>query len=778
MRPLSANKFNNNSFSQSITTLPTSFLEVSSVQPSPKLVNNNSSLATNFDFVDKKYFHQHIGENNLKKMATQEPKFKYPKVNKDETIVETIFDVKVEDPYRFLEDPDSEPTKKFVKEQNVITESFLNECPYRSRIKEILTANQDYKKIGCSFKRGNKYYFYINLGLQPQSVLYQQDSLNSEPRVFFDPNKLSEDGTVALTLTSFSPDGEYFAYGLSYSGSDWIEIKIKNVTTGEDFPETLKRAKFTSLEWTHDNKGFFYCQFPDHKGAAKGTEVDSHENHSIFYHQLNTSQSEDILKVNLPEHPKRLISCEVSDDGHYLFVFPLDGCHDRDWYYCDLREFGIKDKLTLKPVYDKMDAQFSYIANNDNIVYFRTNLDAKNHKVSKLDLKNPAKENWVDVIPNHPEDVLESAEVYTVNGKDYILITVLRKVVYYLELHELEGKLIKKFDLPPGTIGKYSGRRKDEEFFFQFTSFLTPGQTYHFDLKNLDSDAKMLRQSKPKNFQADDYKIEQTFYKSKDGTEVPMFLIHRKDLIKDGTNPCLLYGYGGFNFRVTSAFNVNRIGWLKNFKGILAVANIRGGGEFGQNWHDSGRLLNKQNGFDDFISAAEYLIENKYTKKDKLAIKGGSNGGLLVAAVSNQRPDLFGATLCHVGVLDMVRFASFTIGHAWISDYGDPKEKDHFMNLIKYSPYHNIPEKTDVYPATMLLTADHDDRVVPAHSLKFIARLQEKLGEKLPNTPLIIRVDTKGGHGGGRPLWKLIEEEADTYSFLYNTLKLEKYYND
>lgn len=733
--------------------------------------------------IDRKYFHisskdNFVDSSNKINTKMTSLKFNYPNVERNESLIEKIFDVDVSDPYRALENPQAEVTKEFITKQNEITEPFLNSCSHRARIKAILTENQDYKKIGCPFKRGNKYYFFMNSGLQPQSVLYQQDSLDSEPKLFFDPNKLSDDGTVALSLTSFSPNGQYFAYGLSYSGSDWVEIGIKDVNTGKDFDEKLKRAKFTSVEWTHDDKGFFYAQYPKHGGDTEGTETDLNENHTVFYHTLGTKQTEDVVKVNFPDSPKLMVDFLVSHDGKQLHVFPKDGCQDNEWFYCELGNFSVKDKLELKPIYDKMEAEFEYISNNDDTVYFRTNLNAKNYRVVKLDLKNPDSKNWVDVIPNHPQDVLDWAEIYTVDQQDYILVNYLRKVVYYLELHKLEGEVVKKFNTPPGTIAKYSGRRMDREIFFQFTSFLTPGQTYHFDLTKLNDDIRLLRQSQPKNFNAEEYVIDQVFYKSKDGTEVPMFLVHRKGLVKDGSNPCLLYGYGGFNYQLTSAFNINRISWIKNFRGILAVANIRGGGELGQNWHDSGRLLNKQNTFDDFVAAAEYLIDAKYTNRGKLAIEGGSNGGLLVAATSNQRPDLFGATICHVGVLDMIRFTSFTIGHAWTSDYGDPKDKKHFNNLIKYSPYHNIPESTSKYPATLLLTADHDDRVVPAHSLKFIAQLQYKLGKKLPDTPLLIRVDTKAGHGSGRPVSKVIDECTDIYSFLYNTLKLENYYND
>lgn len=704
--------------------------------------------------------------------------FTYPELQRDDSLVEKIFDVDVTDPYRFLEDPHAEKTKQFVKSQNEVAEPFFQACPHRSRIREILLANQNYEKIGCSFKRGEKYYFFMNTGLQPQSVLYQQDKLDSEPRVFFDPNELSDDGTVALSLTAFSPNGEYFAYGLSYSGSDWIEIGVKHVPSGKDLPEKLKHAKFTSVSWTHDNKGFFYARYPSQKESPEGTETDVNLNHTVYYHLLNTEQSEDILKLSFPEHPKWRVGFEVSQDGNQFHVFPGEGCNDNFWFYCDLREFGVKDKLKVQTIYDQPGAEFEYIINNDNIVYFKTNLDANNYRVVKLDLKRPDKDNWVDVVPCHPEDVLDWAEVYTVGCQDYILLNFMRKVVYQLELHKLEGPLVKRFETPPGTIAKYSGRRNDGEFFYLFTSFLTPGQTFHFNLNQLDGEAKMLRQAQPKNFNPNDYVIKQVFYKSKDNTEIPMFIVHLKNLVRDGSNPCLLYGYGGFNIQVTSTFNINRVAWLKNFKGVFAVANIRGGGELGKTWHDSGCLLNKQNCFDDFVAGAEYLIDEKYTNRERLAIEGGSNGGLLVAATSNQRPDLFGATICHVGVLDMIRFSSFTIGYAWISDYGDPNDKKHFENLIKYSPYHNIPDTVTKYPATLLLTADHDDRVVPAHSLKFIAQLQYKLGKKLPDTPLMIRVDTKAGHGGGRPVLKVIDEYADIYSFLYNTLKLENYYND
>lgn len=662
----------------------------------------------------------------------------------------------------------------FVEEQNSLTMPYLESCAHRSTIKEQLTANMDYEKFGCPFKRGSKYYFYRNSGLQNQSVLYQQDTLDSEPTVFFDPNTLSDDGTVSLRNTAFSKDGAFFAYGLSHSGSDWVEIFIKDLVKNQDLPDKVERCKFTSISWTHDNRGFFYAQYPKHQGEGKGTEVDSHENHSLYYHKLMSDQKEDKLVVEFAQNPKWVVSSCVSDDGRYLNVFPSEGCQDNQWFVCDLLDSDLinGDQLKLKPIYDKFGAQFEYVTNNGNFFYARTNLDAKNYRIVKIDLDKPDPKHWTDVIPSHDEDVLSEAEAFTCDGKDYILVNYLRKVVYYLELHELEGKLVKRFNTSMGTISKSAGRREDNEIFFHFTSFLTPGITYHFDLRTLEEEPKILRQTKPKNFNPDEFIINQVFYESKDGTKVPMFLVHNKDFALDSSNPCLLYGYGGFNIQITSTFNINRLIWLKNFNGLFAVANIRGGGELGQNWHDSGRLLNKQNCFDDFVSAAEYLIKNKYTSSEKLAIEGGSNGGLLVSAVSNQRPDLFGATLAHVGVLDMLRFHTFTIGHAWTSDYGSPDDKEHFDNIIKYSPYHNIPD-TDKYPAMLLLTADHDDRVVPAHSLKFIAELQYRLGERINNTPLLIRVDTKSGHGAGKPVTKTIDEYVDIYCFLLNALKLQ-----
>lgn len=702
--------------------------------------------------------------------------FHYPNVDKI-SLVEEQHGQAVPDPYRWLEDPHSEETKKFVRAQNDVTAKYLALCPIRASIKQQLEQNQDYERIDCGFKRGGKYYYSKNSGLQKQSVMYQQDSLNGKEKVFFDPNLLSEDGTVALTSRSFSHDGKWFAYGLSYSGSDWFTVNIRNVETGKDLPETLKRLRYSSLQWTHDNKGFFYASFPNHPGETAGNDTNLNEYHQIFYHELNTDQSADVLKVCFDDKPKWILGFEVSYDGSILHVFPSEGCHNNLWFYGFIEQANSNKKIELKPIIkDEFIADFKYISNNGKDNFIRTNLDAPNFKIVRVNLDQPAITDWVDIIPNHPTDVLDSAEMYTVNNQDYLLINYMRNVVGHLELYGLDGKLVRKFEMPPGSISKHSGMRDDKEIFFQFSSFLTPGKSYHFNLEKLDGEVNLLRQSCPKNFNQDNFVTKQVFYKSFDDVEVPMFITHHKDIVMDSKNPCLLYGYGGFDVSLTPSFSINRLFWLEKMRGVFAIANIRGGGEKGKVWHESGRLMKKQNCFNDFIFAAEYLIKEKYTCTDKLAIEGGSNGGLLVAAVSNQRPDLFGATICRVGVLDMLRYNKFTIGFFWMSEYGDPSKENDFSNLIKYSPYHNIPEDVDHYPAMLITTAEHDDRVVASHSLKFAAKLQEKLSKKLKSTPFLLRVETKAGHGGGMPLTKRIEETADVYSFLYNALNLSQDY--
>lgn len=459
----------------------------------------------------------------------------------------------------------------------------------------------------------------------------------------------------------------------------------------------------------------------------------------------------------------------VSDCGKYLHVFVRKGCQDVLWFYSKIPEkIG---KLELTPIYTTFDSEFEYVTSDGEVVYARTNKSAPNFRVVKFHLDKVDPASWTDVIPENEKDVLDWC--HCVN-QDVLVVCYLRDVVSKIELHKLnDGSLIKELDLPIGSVTSFSGKRKQSEIFYYMTSFLTPGLIYHYDF-NRHSDPQVFRDVSKvlKNFDASDFIQEQVFYKSTDGTKVPMFIVRKKDTPLDGNNICMLYGYGGFNISIEPSFSVSRILWMRHLNGISAIANLRGGGEYGQKWHDSGRLFNKQNVFDDFISAGEYLVQNNYTSKSKLVIQGGSNGGLLVGACMNQRPDLFAVGIAHVGVMDMLRFHKFTIGHAWITDYGNPDEKDHFQNLIRYSPLHNIPSDASVYPATLLLTADHDDRVVPLHSLKFMAQLQHLLGQKVTDRPLMIRLDTKAGHGAGKPTTKTIEELTDIYCFIEKCLNI------
>ncbi|XP_068212511.1 prolyl endopeptidase [Palaemon carinicauda] len=572
----------------------------------------------------------------------------YPKVRRDESFFEELHGVKVPDPYRWLEDPDSEETKAFVDAQNNITVPYLEKCPARETIKSQLTNLWNYPKYYCPFRRGNRYFFFMNSGLQNQSVMYVQDTLDSEAKVFLDPNKLSEDGTIAISGSAFSEDGEIYAYGLSNSGSDWISIHFKKVATGEDYDEVLEKVKFSSISWTHDNKGIFYG-------------------------------------VNI----MRNLWC-------LLMVYFLN--------------------------------------------FFRKPLMSQYLRV--LDLFH----------------------------KNYQQTSV-------LQIHNLNtGEHITTLPLDIGTVSGYSGKRHHSEMFYQFTSFLSPGIIYHLDLTQEPLTPKVFREIKIEGFDPSQFEIKQIFYSSKDGTSIPMFLVHGREMKRDGSAPTLLYGYGGFNISIQPYFSISRVVFLQLFKGIIAIPNIRGGGEYGEAWHNAGRLHNKQNVFDDFQAAAENLINEGYTCNGKIIIQGGSNGGLLVGACINQKPELFGAAVAQVGVMDMLRFHKFTIGYAWCSDYGNPDEKEHFDNVIKYSPLHNIkePPKGVQYPATLMLTADHDDRVVPLHSFKFTSELQHKLGSLSSQTnPLIIRIETKAGHGGGKPTAKIIEEHTDIFCFIMQSLGLE-----
>lgn len=702
-------------------------------------------------------------------------KFNYPPARRDGSVVDDYHGTKIADPYRWLEDPDSEETKEFVEAQNAVSNPFIEQCEYRQKIQDSLTEKWNFAKYSSPAEHGGYYYYYHNSGLQNQSVMYVQDSLDGEPRVFLDPNKLSEDGTLAISGTAFSEDGSCFAYGLSQSGSDWITIKFKDCPSGKDLPDTLEHVKFSSMAWTHDNKGMFYNRYPV-DGKSDGTETTSNFYHKLYYHVLGTKQSEDVLAVEFLNEPKWKIGAEVSDCGKYLLLSPNEGCDPVNrLFYVELDKLpnGITGKLPYTVLVDNFDAQYEYITNEGTVFTFLTNLNAPKYKVINIDFNKPEQENWQTLIEEDENAVLEW--VSCVN-KNKLVLCYLKDVKNKMYVHSLEtGKLIKEIPLDIGTVIGCSGKKKNKEIFIHFMSFLTPGVIYRVDLSVDDPTPKVYRLIKVSNFDFSQFEIKQIFYPSKDGTKIPMFLVHKKGVVLDGKNPTYLYGYGGFEISIKPTFSVSRLVFLKDLGGLFAVANIRGGGEYGETWHKSGTHSKKQNVFDDFQAAAEYLIAQKYTTPEKLVIHGHSNGGLLIAACINQRPDLYGAAIAQVGVLDMLRFHKFTIGHAWTTDFGCSEVPEHFKFLKEYSPIHNIriPKGDVQYPSTLLVTADHDDRVVPLHSLKFIAELQHTMKDQEKQTkPLMIKVDTKAGHGSGKPTAKMIQEHTDLYCFIMKTLEL------
>lgn len=713
----------------------------------------------------------------------------YPLIKRDDSVVDNYHGMLVADPYRWLEDADADEVKEFVETQRTLTNSVLNTCNLREKLRERITALFDYPKYDCPFKRGNKYFYFHNTGLQAQSVLYIQDSLKGEADVLLDPNKLSDDGTIALSTTAFSENAEFLAVGLSSSGSDWMNIKVMQVANKSWEPDSLSWVKFSSIAWTHDDKGFFYSRYPApnlDKSLDAGTETDINLNHQLYYHFMGTDQAEDILCWKDPTNPKWIFESEVTDDGKYLVMCITEGCDPVNrLYYCDLSSIsngllgfkGGNDLLPLEKLVDNFDAQYELVANDGTSFTFRTNRKAPRYKLVRVNLENP--DVWSDVIQESDVDVLES--VHCVNERQ-LIVCYLSDVKYVLQLRDLEtGNLMQQLPLDIGSIYSVSGRREDKEVFFSFTSFLTPGIIYRCDLEAETPVLEVFRESVVKDFDRTAFETSQVFVASKDGTKIPMFIVSKKGIELNGQNPALLYGYGGFNISITPSFSVSRIVFSRHCEGVLAFANIRGGGEYGEEWHKAGSLANKQNCFDDFISCGEYLVKAGYTQSKKLSIEGGSNGGLLVAACINQRPELFGCALAHVGVMDMLRFHKFTIGHAWTTDYGCSEKEEEFKWLIKYSPLHNVRRPWEShgneevqYPAIMLLTADHDDRVVPLHSLKLLATLQYELCTSVKQSkqtnPIIGRLDTKAGHGAGRPTQKMIDEATDKFAFLAKML--------
>ncbi|XP_028820544.1 prolyl endopeptidase isoform X1 [Denticeps clupeoides] len=703
--------------------------------------------------------------------------FKYPAARRDESKVDEYHGVQVPDPYAWLEDPNSKETKAFVEQQNKITMPFLENCSVRQQFHQRLTELYDYPKYSCPYKRGKRYFYFHNQGLQNQDVLYVQDSLDAPASVFFDPNQLSEDGTVALKMGRLSEECELFAYGLSTSGSDWVTVHFLNAEDLSPLPDKLERVKFSCLAWTHDAKGIFYNSYPKQDGKTDGTETTSNLNQKLYYHVIGTSQSEDILVAEFPDHPKWHSGVTVSDDGRYAVLSITEGCEPvNQLWYCDLLALpnGISGLLPWVKLVENFEAQYSYITNEGGIFTFRTNLDAPRYRVINVDLQKPDPASWKTFIPQHSKDVL--GFVACVNQR-HLLVNYVHDVKDILQLWDLpSGTLIRDLPLDVGTVAGLSCKKKHPDFFYKFTSFTTPGIIYHCDLSQPAPEPTVFRRVEVKGINPDDYVTSQVFYPSKDGTEIPMFLVHACGIKKDASHPVFLYGYGGFENSIQPYYNVAYLLFVRHLGGILAVANIRGGGEYGQTWHKGGSLGNKQNCFDDFQRAAEYLIQQGYTTASRIAINGASNGGLLVAACVNQRPDLFGCAVAEVGVMDMLKFHKFTIGHAWTTDYGCADEPEQFQWLIKYSPLHNLPpapREGPPYPAMLLLTADHDDRVVPLHTLKYVARLQHGVGRSPgQKQPLMVRVDTRSGHGAGKPTAKAILEDSDIFSFVAQTLGL------
>jgi prolyl oligopeptidase len=671
--------------------------------------------------------------------------------------VDDYHGVKVADPYRWLEDDNSAETKAWVEAQNRVSSAYLNAVPAREAIRERLTTLWNYERYGVPFKRGGRYFIFRNDGLQNQNVLYTMTSLDGEPQVLLDPNKLAPDGTVALMAHAMSDDGNFMAYGLATAGSDWQEWKVRDVRTGQDLSDNLKWVKFSGASWTKDGQGFFYSRYDEPTAGAQLKGVNYY--HKLYYHRLGTPQSDDRLVYHRPDQKEWGFGGYVTEDGRYVIVTVSQGTDRRNRvFYQDLQAPAASVVELLKD----FDAAYHFIDNDGPVFWFQTDLDAPRGRVIAIDITNPARDHWQEIIPQAAERLVGVSLL-----NDQFIGLYLKDARSQVKVFSREGKLVHELALPGiGTASGFDGKRKDTETFYLFTGFTTPGTIYRYDLRTGTS--TVFREPHVA-FNPADYVTQQVFYASKDGTRVPMFLTHKQGLKLTGRHPTLLYGYGGFDISITPSFSVANVVWME-MGGVYAVPNLRGGGEYGEEWHQAGMKLKKQNVFDDFIAAAEWLIAHKYTRPDKLAISGGSNGGLLVGACLTQRPDLFGAALPAVGVLDMLRFHKWTIGWAWTSDYGSPDNPEEFKALYAYSPYHHVKPGTR-YPAALITTADHDDRVFPAHSFKFAAALQ---AAQAGQAPVLIRVETRAGHGAGKPTMKQIENVTERWSFLVRALKMKE----
>ncbi|ADF54914.1 prolyl oligopeptidase family serine peptidase [Zunongwangia profunda] len=673
----------------------------------------------------------------------------YPKTKKVDTVTD-YFGTKVNDPYRWLEDDRSEETEEWVKAENKVTFGYLDKIPFKDDLKKRLSEIWNYEKIGAPFKEGDYTYFSKNDGLQNQYVIYRRKNENDKPEVFLDPNKFSEDGTTSLSGLSFSDNGKMAAYSISEGGSDWRKVIILDTETKEVAEDTLKDIKFSGISWK-GNEGFFYSSYEKPEGSELSAKTDQHR---LFYHKIGTPQSEDkMIFGGTPEQKHRYVGGSVSEDNKYLFISARNSTSGGKLFMMDLT----KKNPELNTIIDNEDTDTYVIENDGSKLYIVTNLDAPNQRIVTVDAANPSPENWEDFIPE-TKNVLSPS-----TGGGYFFTEYMVDAVSQVKQYDYEGNLVREIELPGlGSAGGFGAKKDADTLYYSFTNYVTPGTIYKYDIKEGTSEVY----NKPNiNFNPDNYESRQVFYKSKDGTKIPMIITAKKDIELNGKNPTILYGYGGFNISLTPSFSTANAVWLEQ-GGVYAVPNLRGGGEYGREWHDAGTKMQKQNVFDDFIAAAEYLIENNYTSKDYLAIRGGSNGGLLVGATMTQRPDLMKVALPAVGVMDMLRYHTFTAGAGWAYDYGTSEDsKEMFDYLYNYSPVHNVKEGTK-YPATLITTGDHDDRVVPAHSFKFAAELQEK---QAGDAPVLIRIETKAGHGAGKPTSMIIDEYADIFGFtLYN----------
>ena len=730
------------------------------------------------------------------------PTLAYPQAPRG-TQVDVYHGVSISDPYRALEEVDAPATKAWVEAENRLTDSFLATIPERQAIRNRLTKLWNYERYSVPFKEKNRYFYFQNTGLQNQSVLYVQDGRAGRPRMLLDPNVLSTDGTVALGGVAASDDARYIAYSLSTSGSDWREIHVRDVETGKDLSDVVKWVKFSNIAWTHDNRGFFYSRYDE--PTSGNAMTNANKNHKLYYHRVGQPQSRDELVYDQPDQPDWLFTGSVSDDGQYLIITVSQGTDVRTrLYFVDLDNPG-KPKIDNPVVrlIDRLDAEYDFVGNRGTIFYLRTDKNAPKGRVVGVSIDNPREERWTTLIPeskdalvsattvgdgiaaNYLQDAHSTVRLYS-GGRDNRREDIRRgqppqqprspgsvyddtstAPIATRERAASIGGFTLRGELPLpgiGSVDVIQGRQGDDEMFYSFTSFLYPTTIYRFDL---DARRNEVFRTPKVDFDPTAFETRQVFYTSKDGTRVPMFITAKKGVALDGNNPTLLYAYGGFNIAETPSFSAANIAWLE-MGGIYALANIRGGGEYGKEWHEGGMLAKKQNVFDDFIAAAQYLISQKYTSTPKLAIRGGSNGGLLIGAVLNQRPDLFGAALPEVGVMDMLRFQKFTIGWAWTSDYGSSDDSTAFNYLRAYSPLHNIKAGT-CYPPTLAFTADHDDRVVPGHTFKYVATLQ---AAQNCSNPILVRIETKSGHGAGRPTTKLIDEAADRFAFLVKELHM------